>query len=115
VFFIGERSDFSIEKTVFKNPLKQALWYQEQIGKDLVGTQKELGEKIGVSRSRIANMLRLVGLEEEVKEFILDIGEEDERIKLIREHKLIPLLDLEREEQLERFWEMTELRNQRKC
>jgi len=44
--------------------------------------------------------------EEEIKEFILEIREEDERIKLIREHKLIPLLDLGREEQLKRFWEM---------
>jgi hypothetical protein len=106
IFQIGERSDFSIEKKVFKNPLKQALWYQEQIDKGLVGTQKELGRKIGVSRSRIANVLRLVGLEEEIKEFLLSIGEEDERIKLVREHKLIPLLDLGREEQLERFGEM---------
>jgi ParB-like chromosome segregation protein Spo0J len=108
IFEIGEKSDFSIEKTVFKNPLKQALWYQEQIDKGLVGTQKELGKKIGVSRSRIANVLRLIGLEEEIKEFILGTGEGDERIKLVREHKLIPLLDLGREEQLERFWEMVE-------
>ena len=53
-------------------------------------------------------MVRLVGLEEEVKEFILGIGEKDERIKLVREHKLVPLLDLGREEQLEKFWEMVE-------
>ena len=51
-------------------------------------------------------MLRLVGLEEEIKEFLLTIGEEDGRITLVREHKLIPLLDLGREEQLEKFWEM---------
>ncbi len=104
VFHIGERPDYSIERKVFRNPLRQALWYQEQIGKEWGGTQKELGRKIGVSRSRIANVLRFVGLEEEIKEFILGIGEEDERIKLIREHRLVPLLDLEREEQLERFW-----------
>ena len=108
VFGIGERLDYSIEKKVFRNPLKQALWYQEQIGKEFIGTQKELGRKIGVSRSRIANVLRLVGLEEEIKEFILGIGENDERIKLIKEHKLGPLLDLVREDQLGKFWEMVE-------
>jgi ParB-like chromosome segregation protein Spo0J len=106
VFHIGGKPDYSIEKKVFRNPLRQALWYQEQIGKDFVGTQKELGRKIGVSRSRIANVLRLVGLEEEVKEFLLGIGEEDERIKLILVHKLVPLLDLGREYLLKRFSEM---------
>jgi ParB-like chromosome segregation protein Spo0J len=108
VFKIGERPDYSIEKKVFRNPLKQAMWYQEQIEKEFVGTQKELGRKIGISRSRIANVLRLVGLEEEIKEFILGIGEEDERIKQVREHKLIPLLDLGREDQLGQFGELVE-------
>ena len=50
--------------------------------------------------------MQIHGLEEEVKEFILGIGEDDERIKLILEHKLVPLLDFGREKQLERFWEM---------
>ena len=79
VFNIGNKPDFTIEKQVFRNPLRQALWYQEQIGKEFIGTQRELGRKIGVSRSRIANVLRLIGLEEEIKEFILGIEEDDER------------------------------------
>jgi hypothetical protein len=42
------------------------------------------------------------------KEFILGIGKNDERIKLIREHKLVTLLDLGREDQLGKFGEMVE-------
>lgn len=53
------------------NPLEEAMAYKMIIDEYSM-TQEELAKSVGKSRSHIANMLRLTGLPEEVKESIRD-------------------------------------------
>jgi ParB family chromosome partitioning protein len=51
------------------NPLEEALGYQKLIDK-FAFTHNKVAEKVGKSRTTVTNMLRLLSLEETVKEFI---------------------------------------------
>lgn len=76
------------------NPLEEALAYQKLMD-DFGLTQEELSNRIGKSRSQIANTIRLLNLDEEIKQMIaedeikagharaiLSIPDKNERIKL---------------------------------
>jgi ParB family chromosome partitioning protein len=52
-------------------PIEEALGYQRMLD-EFTYTQEQLAKEIGKSRSQIANMLRLLGLPEEVKEMLDD-------------------------------------------
>ena len=51
------------------NPLEEALAYKTIIDRDTI-TQEELSKRVGKSRSYIANMIRLLDLPDEVKNFV---------------------------------------------
>lgn len=51
------------------NPLEEALAYQ-QLMEDFQLTQEEVSERVGKSRPFVANMVRLLGLSDEVKEML---------------------------------------------
>lgn len=77
------------------NPIEEALAYRSLID-DYGLTQAKLGERLGKSRSYIANTLRLLKLEEEIQEYLikgelsssqartlLSIDDRDERFKTL--------------------------------
>jgi len=51
------------------NPLEEALAYKTIIDRDTI-TQEELSKRVGRSRSYIANMIRLLELPDEIKNFV---------------------------------------------
>ncbi|AWZ49744.1 chromosome partitioning protein ParB [Clostridiaceae bacterium 14S0207] len=53
------------------NPIEEALAYDKLI-QDLKITQQQLSEKMGKSRTAIANSLRLLNLDKTVKEYLVD-------------------------------------------
>ena len=61
----------------------------------------------GVSRSRIVQMLNLLKLDEEILSLILGLDSSDERLKILTERRLRPLVQIrDREIQSRAFWEM---------
>ena len=107
-FHIGKKPGKElIEKKDYVNPIKQGLWYKQLLDEGRVNTQEELAWQLGVSRSRVASMLRMLKLDEEIKEFILSLDDGDERLKKLTERRLRPLLETEeREIQRKRFREI---------
>ena len=53
------------------NPIEEALGYKTLMEKFSM-TQDKVSERVGKSRSNIANMLRLLSLEDEIKEMIAE-------------------------------------------
>lgn len=53
------------------NPIEEALAF-EQLKKDFDLSHKEIGEKVGLSRSAVVNKIRLLKLPEKVKQLVLE-------------------------------------------
>ena len=74
-------------------------------------SQTELAKILGVSKSRVTQILNLLELDEEVREFILGLEDTDERLKVLTERRLRSLARLDREIQKEKFLELVALRS----
>ena len=62
---------------------------------------------VGVSRSRVVQMRGLLKLDKEIQTFILSVDRTDERLKVVTERRLRPLVQIrDREIQRKSFWEM---------
>lgn len=104
---IGEKPPLLVEAVKFHNPIRQALWYKQLLEGGQAEKQDELAQQLGVSRSRIASVLRLLNLDEEIREFLLSLDENDARLKRLTERRLRPLLEIrDRDAQRQRFREL---------
>jgi hypothetical protein len=89
------------------NPIKKALFYQNLLDEGLMESQAEISKNLGVVRARISHFISLLKLCDEIKEFILDLSDEDEKLKLLNERKLRNIANLNDEcNQLKAFWKI---------
>ncbi len=73
--------------------------------KGVVNSHTELAEHLGLVRSRVSTVLNLLNLDQEIKDYLLELDESDPKIGVLNERKLRPLALLGKvEEQKEIFW-----------
>ena len=103
-FRVGQKK-ISAAKT-YSNPIKIALKYQETLALGQADSQVDVSRKLGVSRAKVTQMLNLLNLDEEIREFVLNLDRTDARLQDITERRLRPLTQLAVDEQRKRFWEL---------
>ena len=81
--------------TSYTNPVKIAVQYKEMLDIGLVGSQAELASLLGVSRAKVTQMLNLLKLDDEIQEFMVGLEETDERLRVLTERRLRPLVGLD--------------------
>ena len=91
---------------MYSNPIKIALKYQETLALGQADSQVDVSRKLGVSRAKVTQMLNLLNLDEEIREFVLNLDRTDARLQDITERRLRPLTQLAVDEQRKRFWEL---------
>ena len=79
-----------------RNPLKQALHFQELLESGQADSQTELAHLIGTPRSTISAHLRLLDLDQEVQDFALSLDDADERLIGLTKARLRPLVGKDR-------------------
>jgi len=62
--------------------------YKEYLDNGKAKSQADLARILGVSRAKVNQMLDLLKLYVEIREFILNLDEKDERLKVITERRL---------------------------
>ena len=95
------------QKLHHPNYLKRALYYHELLEKGYVQSQTSLAKQVGISRTKTRLILRLLKLDETIKDFILKIDDSDPRLNFLSVYRLQPLLQLKsKERQRRKFWKM---------
>ena len=90
IIYIGHKP-VETPKT-YTNPLRTALYYQSLLDNGQVATRAELSDLLGVSRPKVTQMLNLLKLDAGIQEYILGLDEIDERLKVLTERRLRPLV-----------------------
>ena len=97
------------QKLHHPNDLKRALYYHELLEKGHVQSQTALAKQVGISRTKTRLILRLLKLDEKIKDFILKIDDSDPGLDFLSVYRLQPLLQLKsKERQRRKFWQMIE-------
>ncbi|MDE2954225.1 MAG: hypothetical protein OXR71_06860 [Gemmatimonadota bacterium] len=97
------------QKLHHPNYLKRALYYHELLDKGYVQSQTELAEQAGISRTQIRLILQMLKLDEEIKDFILNLDDSDPGLDFLSVYRLQPLLQVKsKERQRRKFWKMIE-------
>jgi len=92
------------EVKIYSNPMKIAMQYKGMLESGFINSQAELSHLLAVSRAKVTQMLNLLKLDEEIQSSILGLDESDERLKILTERKLRPLVQLTNsKEQRKRF------------
>ena len=85
------------------------MYYHELLEKGHIESQTELAKRVGISRTKTRLILRLLKLDEKIKDFILRIDDSDPRLDLLSVYRLQPLLQIKsKERQRRKFWQMIE-------
>ena len=64
------------------------MWYKQLLDGGQYEKQEDLARALGVSRSRVASVFRLLSLDEGIQEFILGLDDEDELLAFLTERRL---------------------------
>ena len=105
IFYIGTLEP--IGPKTYINPIKVALHYNSMLKHGLVQSQADLARHLGVSRAKITQIMNLLKLAPDIQEFAIHLEETDERLQILTERKLRPLVQLENSnQQCERFWKL---------
>ena len=94
---------------IYPNPIKIALQYQQMLDEGIASSQAELARILGVSRAKVTQMLNLLKLDEGIQEFMLDLEDTDERLKMLTERRLRSLTGIvDRKRQREHCWKIVD-------
>lgn len=106
---IGQQPDYTSLITDCPSPnlIKKALHYQEIIDAGLVTGQEDLAKQLGIGRSTVTLLVRLLKLDDEIRSYIVGLDDNNKLVQWLSEQKLRPLLEIDDPtSQQERFWEM---------
>ena len=112
VFFVGGTWRLGLaglpvkEPKTYKNPVKEAMALQAELGSGGVKSRADLARKMGISRAKIIQMLNLLKLDCEIKEFMLHLNDDDDRLCVLTERRLRPLIRMDRRDQQRAFWKI---------
>jgi len=97
------------QKLHHPNYLKRALYYHELLENDHIESQTALAKQVGISRTKTRLILRLLKLDEKIKDSILNLDDSDPRLGFLSVYRLQPLLQVKsKERQRRKFWKMIE-------
>ena len=97
------------QKLQHPNYLKKALYYQELLDNGYVQSQSALAKQVGISQTKIHLILRLLELDEKIKDFIFKLDDTDPGLGFLAVYRLQPLLQVKcKERQRRKFWKMIE-------
>ena len=95
------------QKLHHPNYLKKSLYYHELLEKGHVQSQTALAKQVGISRTKTRLILKLLKLDEKIKDFIFKIDDSDPKLSFLPVYRLQPLLQLKSKERQRRtFWQM---------
>ena len=77
---------------IYSNPVKLALQYNEILESGIIASQADLARHLGVSRAKITQILNLLKLPAKIRDFIADLDDTDERLRVFTERRLRPLV-----------------------
>jgi len=103
-FRIGKKP--AEEPKVYRNVVREAFAYKDLLS--VVGSQAALAEKLSVSRAKVTQILNLLGLDQEILEFMHSLDETDAQLKVLTERKLRHIVKLPLGWQKERFLRLIE-------
>ncbi len=83
---------------LYRNPIIHAQEWQKSLTNEDCSSRAELARKLGVSRARVTQVLRLLKLAPEVLEALADLGD-PLPTPIVTERKLRPIVNLPVEEQ----------------
>ncbi|MYF15981.1 MAG: hypothetical protein F4215_00770 [Gemmatimonadetes bacterium] len=83
------------------------MYYHKLLEKGHVQSQTALAKQVGISRTKTRLILRLLKLDEKIKDFILDLDDSDPGLSFLSVYRLQPLLQVKsKERQRREFWQM---------
>lgn len=105
----GPENPSSDSPKTYPNPLKEARRYKQLLDEGQATSQADLARSLGVSRAKVTQMLNLLKLDEEIQEFVLNLDDTDERLRVLTERKLRVLARIaDKRAQGHRFWRFVE-------
>ena len=72
--------------------MKLALQYNEILESGIIASQADLARQLGVSRAKVTQIMNLLKLAPEIRDFIANLEDTDERLQLLTERRLRPLV-----------------------
>ena len=88
------------------SPLQEALKYAEILKEPSIVSKAQVGERFGVTRARVCQMLNLLELDDRIKGYLLDIKDSKEH-NFFTEKRLRDIAIIkDKDEQLRRFREL---------
>ncbi|MBU0479125.1 hypothetical protein KKC91_11230 [bacterium] len=88
------------------SPLEEALRYAEVLNEPSIVSRAQVGERFGVSRSRVCQMLNLLELDDRIKGYLLDIKDPKEH-NFFTERRLRDIaITKDKDKQLRKFSEL---------
>ena len=106
---VGRPHDSPIQLPPYKNPIKRALAFQGLFDDGIVDSKTKLAKLLGLSRSRVSIVLNLLNLDEEIKSYLLELDDDDPKLKVLNERKLRPLAKMGRRKQRKVFAESVQM------
>jgi hypothetical protein len=76
------------------HPIHYALEFQKMLDEELVNSRSELAKKYGMSRARVTQIMRLLELPAEIREYLLTLDSR-KQVRRLSERRLRPLLRTE--------------------
>ncbi|MBH81147.1 MAG: hypothetical protein CMQ49_11635 [Gammaproteobacteria bacterium] len=72
--------------------MKLAVQYNEILESGMIASRADLARHLGVSRAKVTQILNLMKLAPEIRDFIANLEESDERLQILTERQLRPLV-----------------------
>ena len=80
---------------------------EEMLDSGFITSQADLAYYLGVSRAKVTQMLNLLKLDTGIRDFMLELEDTDERLRVLTERRLRPLTQSgDRNFQWTQFWEI---------
>ena len=86
--------------------MKEAMQHQKLLDTGLASSLADIARIVGVSRAKVTQMLNLLKLDEEIREFLLNLKETDGRLEKVTERRLRSMIRLAADEQRKWFWKL---------
>ena len=84
------------------------MQYKQMLDGGEAESQADLARLLGVSRAKVTQILNLLKLEGEIREFILSLDDTDQWLEVLTERKLRVWVKLPKKRQVEKFRKMVE-------
>ena len=105
IFYIGTFEP--TDPKTYTNSIKVALHYKRLLKQGLVQSKADLARHLGVSRAKVTQMLNLLKLDVDIRDFMLELEDTDERLRVLTERRLRPLTQRgDRNVQRTQFWKI---------